>query len=245
MEKPILIGGIQLHIPPFLASDENLKTCWEVYAELPLPALPNGAKFFFHSGPGTLVIRWGWKSKYESQFHAKLYHWGDWVMKVPDPEQAWNNRVNSYLPEAARLEKWRMGIREKGNDVNRYADFSWGLCSLIFAYAASHVEREVILLMSIDGLDFTQPRGYWGLIELYILTAPSSKVTQIRRLNYDINYHLEVNRERPIGNSEVVWRKGDPQLGTPWDYKTYPEKVLLPRQVEKDTNWRMGEIAGK
>jgi hypothetical protein len=70
------------------------------------PALPNGAKFFFHSGPGTLLIRWGWKAKYEAQFCTKLYHWGDWLLEVPDAEHAWNNRVNSYLHEATELEKW-------------------------------------------------------------------------------------------------------------------------------------------
>jgi hypothetical protein len=72
MDKQILVGGdtnnggVRLYAPSALGSNENLKTCWGAYAELPPPALPNGAKFFFHSGPGTLLIRWGWKAKYEA-----------------------------------------------------------------------------------------------------------------------------------------------------------------------------------
>jgi len=41
--------------------------------------------------------------------------------------------------------------------------------------------------MSIDALDFMQSRDHWSLIDLNILTAPGSKVTQIRRFNYNID----------------------------------------------------------
>jgi hypothetical protein len=50
----------------------------------------------FHSGPGTLLIHWGYFAKYEKQFGVKLWHWRNWLMRLVDEKDSWNYRINSY-----------------------------------------------------------------------------------------------------------------------------------------------------